>query len=61
MEVRDVNNQTLTVKDVAMIMKTSTATVYNMVRDGQIPCVRVRSSIRFNRKIIESWLQGKAE
>ena len=55
------SKQTLTVKELAMIMDTSSQTIYNAVRDGQIPFVRVRSSIRFNRKTIESWLQGKVE
>lgn len=51
---------TLNVKEVAELIGVSTTTIYAMVRENQIPYMRVRSSIIFHRGTIETWL-GAAE
>ena len=33
-------------------------TIYAMVREGQIPSVRVRGKVLFHRESIEKWLVG---
>lgn len=48
----------LTVKEVAELLEVSTASVYTMVRENQIPHVRIRNAIRFHKETIETWLQG---
>ncbi|MGG1661742.1 helix-turn-helix domain-containing protein [Brevibacillus sp. NRS-1366] len=50
---------TLSVNEVAELIDVSTACVYNMVRDKQIPHVRIRGRILFHRDIIEKWLRGE--
>jgi excisionase family DNA binding protein len=54
------NKITLDVKEVAAMVGVSTACVYNMVREGQIPFVRVRKRILFHRDKVEAWLKGEA-
>jgi len=52
---------TFTVKEMAKKIDVSTATVYSMVRDNQIPHVRVRSKIIFHAPTINAWLAGEFE
>jgi len=49
---------TLNVKEIAELIGVSTTTIYAMVREQQIPHVRIRSSIVFHRGTIEAWLGG---
>ncbi len=48
----------LNVSEVAGLMGVHRNTVYKLVNEGQIPCVRVRDRILFHRDVIESWLRG---
>lgn len=48
---------TLTVNEVAELLGVSTDTIYNMVRDNQIPHVRVRRRILFHRDVIDAWIK----
>nr|WP_084146984.1 helix-turn-helix domain-containing protein [Paenibacillus wynnii] len=50
--------QTITVKEAAELLGVSQTTVYAMVRQGQIPAVRVRSRIFFTRLALEEWLRS---
>ncbi|MEW4371790.1 helix-turn-helix domain-containing protein [Paenibacillus kandeliae] len=50
---------TLSVNEAAELLGVSTTTIYNMVRDNQIPHMRVRARIIFHRDTIESWIGGK--
>jgi excisionase family DNA binding protein len=44
-------------KDVADLLQIKLCTVYEMTRNGTLPCVRVGSRIvRFRRSSIEQWL-----
>ena len=47
----------LTVGEMAGYLQISDATVYRMVRSGDIPCVRVGRSIRFRLAAVEVWLE----
>lgn len=47
---------TLSVVEVAELIGVSTATIYTMVRQNEIPCKKVRSRIIFHRETIEKWL-----
>ena len=42
----------LTVYDVAEILRIHYSTVYDMLRDGQLPYIRVRTAYRISKKSI---------
>lgn len=48
---------TLDVKEVAALLGVSTATIYAMVRQGEIPHLKVRSKILFHRDTLEEWVK----
>lgn len=52
---------TLTVKELAELLDTSTTTIYTMVRLREIPHARIRSKIVFHRPTIEAWIAGSHE
>jgi excisionase family DNA binding protein len=49
---------TLSVNEVAELIGVSTASIYTMAREGQIPHRKVRARILFHRDTIETWLRG---
>lgn len=52
-------NQVLTVKDTAMLLKLSTKTVYKLVAQGEIPHKQVGSEIRILHSELMSWMKGE--
>ncbi|WP_067925460.1 helix-turn-helix domain-containing protein [Alicyclobacillus shizuokensis] len=50
---------TLSVQEVAELLGVSPVTIYYMVRDKQIPHVRIRRRVMFHRDAIEAWLRGE--
>jgi len=48
----------LEVKELAVLLGVSTSTIYTMVRSKEIPYLRVRGRILFNRQVIEEWSKG---
>lgn len=53
--------RTMTVKEVAAFLGIHSDTVYDLVRDGEIPHFRIRSRILFLPEAIEKWIQEQAE
>ncbi|MGK5083980.1 helix-turn-helix domain-containing protein [Bdellovibrionota bacterium FG-1] len=51
-------NQILTVKEVADLLKMSTKTVYKHVRAGVIPCKKIGKEIRFLLPELLRWMKG---
>ena len=49
------NQQVLTVKEVADYLRLHTSTVYKLLKRGNLPAFRVGSDWRFNREAIERW------
>ena len=47
----------MTVKDVAAYLNVSTKTIYNMVRDGRLPAMRVGGQYRFSRAELDAGLR----
>jgi excisionase family DNA binding protein len=43
----------------AALLAVKTSWVYDAVRTGQLPCIRVGRHIRFTRAMLEEWLQSK--
>lgn len=51
--------QSLTVPEVAKMLRMSRQTIYNMTREGRIPFFRVGTKVRFNRADIDALMQTK--
>ena len=51
--------QSLTVPEVAKMLRMSRQTIYNMVKAGDIPHFRVGTKVRFNRADIDALMQTK--
>lgn len=49
----------LRVGDLAGLLHVSPGTVYRLVREGQLPGVRVGGQWRFRREDCEGWLDGR--
>ena len=49
----------LTVPEVAKLLRMSRQTIYNMVKSGDIPHFRVGNKVRFNRADIDALMQTK--
>lgn len=52
---------TLTTQEVADYIGVSADTIYTMVRQKQIPHLRVRRRILFNRETIDAWMRDQEE
>jgi putative molybdopterin biosynthesis protein len=50
----------LTVPEVAKLLRMSRQTVYNMIKAGTIPHFRVGAKVRFNRADINALMQPKS-
>jgi putative molybdopterin biosynthesis protein len=49
--------QSMTVEEVAKLLRVSRQTIYNMIRAGKIPHFRVGNKVRFNRADIEAMMK----
>jgi putative molybdopterin biosynthesis protein len=49
----------LTVQEVAKLLRMSRQTIYNMTREGTIPHFRVGTKVRFNRADIDALMKTK--
>ncbi|MFC4808795.1 helix-turn-helix domain-containing protein [Paenibacillus sp. GCM10023250] len=52
--------QIITVNELASYLQVSTDSIYAMVRENQIPHIRVRRRILFSMDMIEEWMRSKA-
>lgn len=46
----------LTVQDVQDLLQLGRSTVYELIRTGELPSVRIGRSVRIRRETLESWL-----
>jgi excisionase family DNA binding protein len=53
----------LTASEVAAMLKISTRQVYQLAKESEnpIPCVRIRTSVRFRKSDVDGWLQQLVE
>ena len=51
------NDEILTVLEVAALLKVADKTVYTMAQKGEIPAFKVRGQWRFRRLDIDAWIQ----
>jgi excisionase family DNA binding protein len=43
----------------ATLLAVKTSWIYEAVRTGNLPCIRVGRHIRFTRSMLEDWLQSR--
>jgi excisionase family DNA binding protein len=55
----DLDNEILTVDELAAYLKLSEATIYRMAQTGRIPAKRIGRSWRFSREMIDEWFRGE--
>ena len=48
------------VKDLAKYLRTTTHAIYKLVERGQVPCIRIGKSIRFDPAEIREWVKSKS-
>lgn len=51
----------LTIKEVAVYLKLTERTLYRLVQEGQVPGFKVGNSWRFKRADIERWIEDQKE
>jgi excisionase family DNA binding protein len=57
-----VNDRLLGVKEVAELLGLAPGTIYHLVSQGRIPCVRLSSRcLRFRPSDLEGWIAGKVD
>jgi excisionase family DNA binding protein len=44
-------------EEAASLLSVKTSWVYDAVRTGKLPCLRVGRHVRFTRRMLESWLE----
>lgn len=49
-----------TVRDVSLLLKVSTKTVYGLIHDQQLKCIRVRGQIRITSEQLTNYLKGES-
>jgi excisionase family DNA binding protein len=45
-------------EEAAALLSVKTSWIYEAVRTGKLPCLRVGRHIRFTRQMLEEWLLG---
>mgnify|MGYP000023415306 CR=1 FL=1 len=53
------DEEILTVKDLANFLKVDEKTIYRLIQDKEIPCFKVRGQWRFKKSIIVEWIDKK--
>lgn len=53
------NNDIITIKEVAAYLKLTEKTAYRLTAEGKIPGFKVGGSWRFKRSDIERWIEEK--
>jgi excisionase family DNA binding protein len=48
------------VKEVEALLQLSRSTVYELIRSGELPSIRIGRSVRVPREALERWLEGRA-
>jgi excisionase family DNA binding protein len=51
----------LTTKEVASYLKVSEATLYKLIKSGELPAFRIATEWRFTKEALEAWISTKTE
>lgn len=55
----ELSSPLLRASDAAELLSVRTSWIYEAVRTGQLPCLRIGRHIRFTRAMLEEWLAGR--
>ena len=55
------NDQVLTIREVAQYLRLSEAKIYELARNGTIPAVRIGKSWRFQKELLMEWVRNGGE
>ena len=55
------NDEILTLKEVAQLLKVAEKTVYTMAQNKELPAFKVRGQWRFRREDIDRWIDQQTE
>lgn len=58
-ENRTLESPLLMPADAARLLSVKTSWIYEAVRTGSLPCIRVGRHIRFTRQMLEQWLETR--
>jgi len=56
---RPLDGPLLRPEQAAALLAVKTSWVYDAVRTGRLPCIRVGRHIRFTRTMLEDWIQAR--
>ena len=59
MNATALRSELLTVRELQQLLKLGRNTVYELLRSGEIPCVRLGKQIRIRRVDVDAYLQPK--
>jgi len=51
------NDQVLTIREVAQYLRLSEAKIYELARNGTIPALRIGKSWRFQKELLIEWVR----
>ncbi len=54
-------DETLTIREIAAILKLTEKTVYSMAQDGELPAFKVRGQWRIRRVDFDRWIAKQAK
>lgn len=55
------NNEILTIKEIAQYLKVTEKTIYRLAADDKIPAFKVGGSWRFRKFEIDRWISGQQD
>ena len=55
----DNSNRMMTIKEVAEYLSVHEKTIYRLVKSGELPALRVGGQWRFEKKVLDSWIQNR--
>jgi excisionase family DNA binding protein len=58
-DIPRLNTPLLTPAEAAQLLAVKPSWMYEAVRAGTLPCLRIGRHIRFTRTMLEDWLQGR--
>ena len=53
--------ETLTIKELARYLKTSSSTIRRLIKEGNLPYFKVGGIIKFNKLSIDNWIKEQKE
>ena len=57
--IEHMNEDILTIKEVAALLKVADKTIYSMAQRGEIPAFKVRGQWRLRRQDIDAWISER--